>query len=120
MPDRFLVGLAVLSVLAEAAADRPLVCVVDYAQRLDRASAQVLAFVARLLGMESVGLVFCGPAPGRGSDRPAAAGDRGLNGPDARASLDTVLTGPVDPQVREEIIAEAGGNPLGWCSCRGG
>jgi DNA-binding CsgD family transcriptional regulator len=112
VPDRFLVGLAVLSLLAEAAADRPLVCVVDDAQWLDRASAQVLAFVARRLGMESVGLVFAARVP---ADELAGLPQlviKGLTGPGARALLDMVLTGPVDSQVREEIIAETGGNPL--------
>ena len=112
VPDRFLVGLAVLSVLAEAAADRPLVCVVDDAQWLDRASAQVLAFVARRLGMESVGLVFAARDPAEELTGLPQLVIEGLTGPDARALLDMVLTGPVDTQVREEIIAETGGNPL--------
>jgi hypothetical protein len=112
VPDRFLVGLAVLSVLAEAAADRPLVCVVDDAQWLDRASAQVLAFVARRLGMESVGLVFAARVPAEELAGLPQLVIEGLTGPDARALLDRVLTGPVDIRVREEIIAETGGNPL--------
>src|SRR5580693_6972556 len=112
VPDRFLVGLAVLSLLAEAAEDRPLVCVVDDAQWLDQASAQVLAFVARRLGMESVGLVFSARIPAEELAGLPQLVIEGLTGPDARALLDTVLTGPVDIRVREEIIAETGGNPL--------
>ena len=112
VPDRFLVGLAVLSLLAEAAEDRPLVCVVDDAQWLDQASAQVLAFVARRLGMESVGLVFSARVPAEELTGLPQLVIEGLTGPDARALLDTVLTGPVDIRVREEIIAETGGNPL--------
>src|SRR5580692_3916537 len=112
VPDRFLVGLAVLSLLAEAAEDRPLVCMVDDAQWLDQASAQVLAFVARRLGMESVGLVFSARIPAEELTGLPQLVIEGLTGPDARALLDTVLTGPVDARVREEIIAETGGNPL--------
>jgi DNA-binding CsgD family transcriptional regulator len=112
VPDRLLVGLAVLSLLAEAAEQRPLVCVVDDEQWVDHASAQVLAFVARRLGMESVGLVFSARA-----SRDELAGlpqlaVEGLIAEDARALLETVLKGPVDPRVRERIIAESRGNPL--------
>jgi hypothetical protein len=85
---------------------------VDDAQWLDRASVQVLAFVARRLGMESVGLVFSARVPvGELTGLPQLV-IGGLRGQDARALLETVLAGPVDSQVREEIIAETGGNPL--------
>src|SRR5580700_3976512 len=120
VPDRFLVGLAVLSLLAEAAEDRPLVCMVDDAQWLDQASAQVLAFVARRLGMESVGLVFAARAPAEELAGLPQLVIGGLTGPDAGALLDTVLTGPVDARVREEIIAEPGGNPLALLELPGG
>jgi DNA-binding CsgD family transcriptional regulator len=111
-PDRFLVGLAVLGLLAEAAAGRPLVCLVDDAQWLDRASAQVLAFVARRLGAESVGLVLGARVLGEDLAGLPELAVGGLPEPDVRALLDSVLTAPVDERVRDQIVAETHGNPL--------
>src|SRR4051812_26831979 len=112
VPDRFLVGLAMLSLLSEAAAERPLVCVVDDAQWLDRASAQTLAFVARRLLAESVAMVFATREP----DKELAALPRlaigGLPGEDARALLAAEVRGPLDERVRDRILAETRGNPL--------
>jgi len=111
-PDRFLVGLAALGLLSEAAAEWPVLCMVDDAQWLDRASAQVLAFVARRLGAESVGLVFgTRVADGDLAGLPELAVG-GLPEAEARALLDMVLTGPIDARVRDEIVAETRGNPL--------
>jgi DNA-binding CsgD family transcriptional regulator len=113
-PDRFLVGLAALSLLSEVADDRPLVCLVDDAQWLDRASVQALAFVARRLLAESVALVFAA----RQSDEeqqlsglPEMAVE-GLKDSDARALLGSVIRGPLDERVRDRIVAETRGNPL--------
>ena len=111
-PDRFLVGLAVLSLLAEVAAKQPLVCVVDDTQWLDHASAQVLAFAARRLGAESVGVVFGARAPGGDLAGLPELVVGGLPEAEARALLDSVLTGSIDVRVRDQIIAETGGNPL--------
>ena len=111
-PDRFLVGLAVLGLLSETAAARPLVCLVDDEQWLDHASAQILAFVARRLGAEAVGLVFGARVPsGDLSGLPELVVE-GLRGDDARALLSSVLTGPLDERVRDQIVAETRGNPL--------
>jgi len=112
VPDRFLVGLAVLSLLAEVAAKQPLVCLVDDAQWLDRASAQVLAFVARRVEAESVGLVFGTRTPGGDLGGLPELVVGGLPEGEARALLDAVLAGPIDARVREQIVAETGGNPL--------
>ncbi|GIH25758.1 hypothetical protein Aph01nite_40680 [Acrocarpospora phusangensis] len=112
-PDRFLAGLAVLSLLADVADDRPLVCVIDDAQWLDSASAQALAFAARRLSAESVACVFAAPSGGTHelSGLPELL-IGGLRDEDARALLRSVVPGPLDPPVRDRIVAEAYGNPL--------
>jgi DNA-binding CsgD family transcriptional regulator len=112
VPDRFLVGLAALSLLAEAAADRPLLCIVDDEQWLDRASAQVMAFVARRLGAESVGLAFGTRVLSAELANLPQLKVEGLAKTDARALLDSVLTAKVDERVLDQIVAEAHGNPL--------
>jgi len=112
VPDRFLVGLATLSLLADAAEEHPLVCLVDDLQWLDHASAQVLGFVARRLAAQSIGLIFAARVPG---DELAGLPElvvEGLQEADARALLDAVVTGPLDPRIRDRIVAETHGNPL--------
>ena len=113
-PDRFLVGLAVLSLLADAAEERPLVCIVDDAQWLDRVSAETLAFVARRLLAERLGLVF---ALRESSDERVLDGlpelaVGGLGAEDARLLLDTTIRGPLDERVKARILGESSGNPL--------
>jgi DNA-binding CsgD family transcriptional regulator len=112
VPDRFLVGLAVLGLLSEAAGERPLICVVDDAQWLDRASAQALGFAARRLAAEPVGLVFVARVPGEDLTGLPELVVEGLAEDDARALLESVLTGPLDARVRDRIIADTHGNPL--------
>jgi DNA-binding CsgD family transcriptional regulator len=111
-PDRFLVGLAVLSLLSEAAEERPLLCVVDDAQWLDHASALTLAFVARRLLAEPVGIVFAAREPGEELQHLPELEVRGLRDDDARALLDSAVRLVLDEQVRDRIIAETRGNPL--------
>ena len=111
-PDRFLIGLAVLTLLSDTAGKMPLVCLIDDQQWLDRASAQVLAFVARRLEAESVGLVFAVRAAGDELAGLPALEVQGLRDGDARALLDSVFTGPVDARVLARIVAETRGNPL--------
>src|SRR4051794_28772065 len=113
-PDRFLVSLAVLGVLGEATAHAPVICLIDDAQWLDRASSQVLAFVARRLLAEPVGLVFASRQLDHDDELhgvPAVAVE-GLGYDDACALLESVIAGPLDDRVRDRIIAEAAGNPL--------
>src|SRR5215468_10938011 len=111
-PDRFLVGLAVLTLLSEVAEERPLLCVIDDAQWLDTASAQVLAFAARRLLAEPVGLVFAAREPGEQFRGLAELQVRGLPDQDARMLLGSVVRFGLDESVRDRIVAEAGGNPL--------
>ena len=141
-PDRFLVGLAVLGLLSEVSGQQPLVCIVDDEQWLDHASAQALGFAARRLGADPVGLVFAARSPGNDRHGPGTGGldlartdlartdlagselmgdelaglpeltVTGLREDYARVLLDSVLTGPLDAQVRDLIVAETHGNPL--------
>jgi DNA-binding CsgD family transcriptional regulator len=111
-PDRFLVGLAVLNLLSDAAEPQPLICVVDDEQWLDRASAQVLGFVARRLVAEAVGMVFAARVPSADVAGLPDLTVEGLPEADARALLESALTGPMDTRVRDRILAETHGNPL--------
>jgi DNA-binding CsgD family transcriptional regulator len=111
-PDRFLVGLAVLSLLSEVAEEQPLVCVVDDAHWLDLASAQALVFVTRRLLAESVALLFATREPSEALEGLPRLAVEGLRDGDARALLSSVLRVPLDDRVRERLIAETRGNPL--------
>src|SRR6516164_6986862 len=111
-PDRFLVGLAVLSLLSGLAGERPLICLIDDEQWLDRASAQALGFAARRLAVDPVGMVFAARDPGADLAGLPELVVEGLRDDDARALLDLALAGPLDARVRDLIIAETHGNPL--------
>ena len=112
IPDRFLVGLAMLGLLSEVAEDRPVVCLVDDAQWLDRASAQALAFVARRLLAESVLILFATRVP---SDELKGLPELVVNGlpeADARELLRLVIPGRLDERVAAQVVGETRGNPL--------
>ncbi|HZF29327.1 MAG TPA: AAA family ATPase [Gammaproteobacteria bacterium] len=113
-PERLLVGLAVLSLLADAAEEQPLVCVVDDAQWLDRVSSQTLAFVARRLLADRVGLVFS--VREQGGEKVLGGLPelviRGLDAEHARLLLEGMIAGPLDEQVKARILDETRGNPL--------
>ena len=111
-PDRFLVGLAVLTLVSEVAERRPLLCVVDDAQWLDQTSAMTLAFVARRLLAEPVGLVFAAREPGEELQHVPDLEVRGLVNGDARALLSSTVRFALDERVRDRILAETRGNPL--------
>jgi hypothetical protein len=113
-PDQFLVALAVLSLLAEAAEARPLVCLVDDAQWLDRASGQALAFVARRLQAERLAMVFA--VREHSEDDEFASLPQlvveGLADSDARLLLASGIRGRLDERVCDRVVAETRGNPL--------
>jgi DNA-binding CsgD family transcriptional regulator len=111
-PDRFLVALGVLSLFSEAADERPLLCVLDDAQWLDEASALTLAFVARRLLAEPVGIVFAAREPREELQHVSELEVPGLVDGDARALLSAVVRFQLDERVRDRIIAETRGNPL--------
>jgi DNA-binding CsgD family transcriptional regulator len=111
-PNPFLVGLAVLGLLSEAAEERPLLCIVDDAQWLDRASARSLAFVARRLLGERIALVFAAREPGDLFAGLPEVHVEPLGHRDARALLESALAARLDQRVLERIVAETHGNPL--------
>jgi DNA-binding CsgD family transcriptional regulator/tetratricopeptide (TPR) repeat protein len=111
-PEQFLVGLGILNLFAEAAEERPLLCVVDDAQWIDRASALTLAFVARRLLAEPVGIVFATREQGDELDHISALDVQGLRNGDASALLSSAVRFILDEQVRDRIVAETRGNPL--------
>jgi hypothetical protein len=114
VPDRFLVGLAVLSLLSNVAEERPLLCLVEDAQWLDAASSQILGFVARRVLAESVAIVVAvrEPATGRDFDDLPELRLEGLQEEAARALLSGAVPGRLDNGVRDRIVAETRGNPL--------
>ena len=110
-PDGFLVGLAVLNLLAGAAGKRPLICLIDDEQWLDQPSVQTLGFAARRLTADPVGLVFAAREPSAALAGLPELHVAGLRDDDARALLGAALAGPLDARVRDLIVAETCGNP---------
>jgi DNA-binding CsgD family transcriptional regulator len=110
-PDRFLVGLAVLGLLAESAADHPLICVIDDAHWLDQASRQALGVAARRLTTEPLLVLFAAPAPITELAGLPAMALGGLRDADARTLLASVVRCPIDDRVRDQVLAEARGIP---------
>ncbi|VEG54979.1 LuxR family transcriptional regulator [Mycolicibacterium aurum] len=111
-PNRFLVGLAVLGLLAAAAADRPVLCVIDDVQWLDHVSAQTLFFIARRVQAESLGLAFASRTPIEGTAGLPTMTVGGLDDGTARTLLESAFPGRLDAAILDRIVAEARGNPL--------
>lgn len=111
-PSRFLVGLAVLGLLAAASQERAVLCVVDDVQWLDEASAQALFFAARRLQAEAVGMVFALRVPIEGIAGLPTMTVGGLDDDDARTVLESAFPGRLDTAILDRIVAEARGNPL--------
>jgi DNA-binding CsgD family transcriptional regulator len=111
-PDPFLIGLALLALFAEVAAEQPLVCLVDDAQWLDVASARALAFVARRLLAEKIAMVFATRAAGGPLAGLTELRVDPLDHRDSRALLEAALPAPLDERVIERIVVETRGNPL--------
>jgi DNA-binding CsgD family transcriptional regulator len=113
-PDRFLIAVAALNLLAASAEERPLLCLVDDAQWLDAASVETLGFVARRLAAEPIAMIFAlrEPTATRALDGLPQLWLGGLDEPDARALLSRAVAGRLDDRVRDRIIAETAGNPL--------
>ena len=111
-PDPFLIGLAVLGLLSEQAQRRPLLCLIDDFQWMDFSSAQILAFVARRLGSEAVGVVFATRNHLEDLGGLPSVRVEGLRPTDARELLDSVVPHGLDGRIRDQIVIETGGNPL--------
>jgi hypothetical protein len=113
-PDRFLVGMAVLGLLNNAAQDRPVVWIIDDAQWMDRSSIQAIAFASRRSQTERVLVVIAARDMDEDGDLAGIPEMPlgGLDAEDAERLFDSVVTGPTDPAVRDRIIAETRGNPL--------
>src|SRR6185437_13560085 len=111
-PDHFLVGLAMLSLLSEAAGDSPLVGLIDDGHWLDQASERALAFAARRLLAEPVLLLIAARKPGAGLDRLPGLVVEGLPDVESRELLASVVPRPLDERIRERVLDEARGNPL--------
>jgi DNA-binding CsgD family transcriptional regulator len=114
VPDRFMVGLATLTLFAEVAEQRPLICLIDDGQWLDQATAQILGVVGRRLLAERIAVV-CAARTEAGDDVLRGLPElsvRGLRGSDARALLLANVAGPLDAAVCDQIVKESHGNPL--------